>query len=170
MPESSEKSLLTQEIRATIGYESEPIVASPVSSEEIRRYSYAIDDLNPLYLDPSYAAQTHWGGVIAPPDFFQIYRFEDHPLNELAEDGTPPIRLGVPRLPSATRRVVFAGADLSFFQPIRPGDVITRQSKVLDVYERLGRLGPMLFWITETAYTNQRAEAVATSRDITILR
>ena len=34
MPESSEKSLLTQEIRATIGYESEPIVAS---SCELRR-------------------------------------------------------------------------------------------------------------------------------------
>jgi hypothetical protein len=47
-----------------------------------------------------------------------------------------------------------------YFEPIRPGDVITCSASLADAYEKDGRLGTMLFLIDETRWTNQRDELV----------
>ena len=42
------------------------------TEDSIRQYAvYACGDDNPLFTDPSYAAETRWGGVIAPPAYVQ---------------------------------------------------------------------------------------------------
>ena len=43
------------------------------------------------------------------------------------------------------------GSDWEYFQPIRPGDRITVQSKLVDLREAEGRLGPMVFITIETS-------------------
>src|SRR5882757_9765395 len=37
------------------------------SGDSIRHWSLANGDDNPLYIDPTYAATTRWGGPVAPP-------------------------------------------------------------------------------------------------------
>jgi len=37
------------------------------SYEAIRNFANGIGDINPLYRDPDYAAQTRYGALIAPP-------------------------------------------------------------------------------------------------------
>ena len=37
--------------------------------DAIRHFAHGIGDLNPLWQDADYAAQTRWGGLIAPPCF-----------------------------------------------------------------------------------------------------
>jgi hydroxyacyl-ACP dehydratase HTD2-like protein with hotdog domain len=40
--------------------------------------------------------------------------------------------------PLKARRKLFGGYQVEYFQEIRPGDVLTRQRKILDIYERSG--------------------------------
>src|SRR3972149_11907709 len=86
---TTEESLITPEARALIGRENEPVTGHPVTEHEIRRFCCAVDDLNPLYLDPNYAAKTKYGGIIAPPMFLSIPFARYWSLEELAEDGLP---------------------------------------------------------------------------------
>ena len=60
------------------------------------------------------------------------------------------------------------GSDWEYFQPIRPGDRITVQSKLVDLRESEGRLGPMVFITIETSYTNQFGELCVTQRSTAI--
>ena len=51
---------------------------------------------------------------------------------------------------------------------MRPGDVIRSVTSLAEYRERAGRLGLMLFTITENRWTNQRGELVKTSRNTLI--
>ena len=60
------------------------------------------------------------------------------------------------------------GSDWEYFVPIRPGDRITVQTKIADLRESAGRLGPMVFITTETTYTNQFGQVCAIQRSTAI--
>jgi len=44
---------------------------------------------------------------------------------------------------------------------MRLGDTISSRTRFVDVFEREGRVGKMLFLVYETTYTNQHGESVA---------
>jgi acyl dehydratase len=166
---SSEDSLITAEARAAIGRESEPLTGYPVSDHEIRRFCYAVDDLNPLYTDPDYAAKTEYGGIVAPPLFLTIPFARDVPRSRLNPDGIP--RLSSTVIPPLKAdRLMWGGLEIEFFQVVRPDDVLTQRTKLVDIYEKQGRSGPLAFTITETSYTNQRGELVALECNTIIAR
>jgi hypothetical protein len=52
------------------------------------------------------------------------------------------------------------GQRSAYFAPISPGDVITVEARLIDAYEKAGKLGTMLFLIDESRWTNQRGELV----------
>ena len=163
------ESLITDEARAMIGTESEPVTGYPVTEHEIRRYAYAVDDLNPLWTDSDYASKSKNGGIVAPPLYYNMSFATDRPLSDLREDGIPQrIGRGISP-PLRATRVMAGGTDVEFFLPIRPGDVLTSKSRLEDIYEREGRSGRLAFTVTSTTYTNQRGEVVCvvTSTGIT---
>ncbi len=51
---------------------------------------------------------------------------------------------------------------------MRPGDVIRSSTKLVDVYEKTGRLGVMMFVVNETTWTNQRGEQIKVDRKVSI--
>jgi hydroxyacyl-ACP dehydratase HTD2-like protein with hotdog domain len=53
------------------------------------------------------------------------------------------------------------GKEVEFFKQMRPGDTITRIGKMVDIYEKEGRSGPLVFTVFENRYTNQDGELVA---------
>ena len=55
-------------------------------------------------------------------------------------------------------------------RPITPGETFLCRSKIVDVYEKTGRSGPMAFVVRETAITDRANEIVATMRSITVIR
>jgi hypothetical protein len=65
---------------------------------------------------------------------------------------------------SRLRRIFNAGNEIEYYQPINVGDVIAHTGKLVDVYEKEGKIGKMLFWIIEVTYRNQKAEIVAKGR------
>ena len=53
-----------------------------------------------------------------------------------------------------------AGNEAEYHAPIRPGDVISGTSTIVDVQEKQGRSGDLIFLVGESRLTNQRAELV----------
>ena len=164
------ESLITDEARAMIGTESEPVTGYPVTEHEIRRYAYAVDDLNPLWTDPEYARSTRQSGIVAPPLFYSIPFGIDRPLAELREDGVAKGWQGRLMPPLRATRAMAGGTEVEFFRHIRPGDILTFRSRLADVYEREGRSGRLAFVISETTYTNQRDEVVCVVKTTQIVR
>ena len=66
------------------------------------------------------------------------------------------------------KRRLDGGGEWEFYKPIKLGDGITVTSKIVDYTEREGRMGNMLFAITEITWKNQDGEVVAKSKGTSI--
>ncbi len=136
-----------EDIKPYVGKESEPRVYE-VEKGMIRKFAEAIGDPNPLYYDEEYAKNTRHGGIVAPPTF--VAYFKAGPMPEV--DGLP----WSPKL--------HGDDEIEFYRPIRPGHVITARARVVDVFEKQGSRGRMVFRVQETTLTDQRGERVAKYR------
>jgi acyl dehydratase len=119
----------------------------------IRRFAEAIGDPNPVYNSESEARHSHFGGMIAPPTFCRSL-----------SAAIPDVKLDM----GESFRGLDGGSDWEYFEPIRPGDRITVQTKIADLRESAGRLGAMVFITTETSYTNQFGTVCAIQRSTAI--
>jgi len=137
--------IVTDEIRKLIGTESEPRVAE-VERGAIRRFAEAIGDSNPLFNDEAAARRSRYGGMIAPPTFCRS------------------LGGGFFNVPLPLARALDGGSEWEYSEPIRPGDRITVISKLADIREAAGRMGTMVFIVTETRYTNQFGQLCAIQR------
>jgi len=175
-----EQSCITPDIKALIGIEGEPQVCwEPVERSEVRRFAQAVMDDDPIFWNDAHVHNTRYRGVVAPPLFplFAHRRLPGatDPLNVLASDpdfdgfeglmvtGLPPVDL--PALP----RLLNGGNEVEFYQFAKVGDRITARSKYLDIYEKTGRSGTMVFIVIETRYTTQYDELLMISR-VTLIR
>ena len=82
----TQQSLITDEIRSWIGKETPPWTIE-VTTLDVKRFSVATDDLNPLYLDEDKASRSRYGGLIAPPLFYMAPLTNPVPESELRADG-----------------------------------------------------------------------------------
>jgi hydroxyacyl-ACP dehydratase HTD2-like protein with hotdog domain len=62
------------------------------------------------------------------------------------------------------------GSEWTFHRPVRVGDHLTEVAKILDMSEKPGRTGQLLFITRETTQTNQKGELLQTIRAISIFR
>lgn len=150
---STPSSFLTEEQRQqAIGREGPPVTME-VEKGAIIKFAEAIGDDNPLFNDEAAARQTRHGGLIAPPTFLRS------------------LRVGLPELPFEIPfdRRLDGGSDWEYFQPVRPGDRIQAVARVIDLSERSGRIGLMIFMTAKITYQNQFDEIVATQTATTIL-
>ncbi|MCS6927440.1 MAG: MaoC family dehydratase N-terminal domain-containing protein [Candidatus Binatia bacterium] len=161
-------SLLTDEIRAWIGREAGPWTIE-VTPRDVKRFAVATDDLNPLYFDEEYARKSRYGGLLAPPLFYMAPLTDPVPESQLRPDGLP-YEGKFPIPPTPLPRLMDGGTEIEFFTPIRVGDTLTGRSKIVDIYQKDGRTGPLIFVVRETTYTNQRGEIVLVEKGTAILR
>jgi acyl dehydratase len=140
---------------AQLGQPTDPVVSLPVDANDIRRWAMAVyyPDAPPAGLfDLAAAESLPWRGLTAPRDFnpFAWVR-EFHPESYpwMRGMGTEPGERGLN-----------GGQRSWYFAPIRPGDTITCTATLVDAYEKDGKLGPMLFLIDDSRWTNQRGELV----------
>lgn len=163
-----EESLISEEVKAWVGKEV-TIHTGEITKTDIQRYALTVDDYNPLYLDEDYAKSSRYGTLIAPPNFLSAVRvWQAGPSNlELNKDGTPKRQL-LP--PFKALRKMGGGQELEFYQPVRPGDSFTVTQKLIDVYEKEGKKGKLVFAIIESTYTNQLGRLTHRCRDTIIIR
>jgi acyl dehydratase len=143
---------VTEEAKKQIGKSGEARTIE-VERGAIRRFAEAIGDSNPLFNAESEARHSPFGGMIAPPTF-----------GRSLSAAIPDVKLDM----GESFRGLDGGSDWEYFEPIRPGDRITVQTKIADLRESAGRLGPMVFITTETSYTNQFGQVCALQRSTAI--
>jgi len=142
--------LLTDGQLSWIG-RADPPVTETVTRREIRKYSLASQQLLPKYLN----------GDEAPPMFHSHYFDRLVTLDELEPDGHLPEPL-CPPMP--LHRVMAGGREIEYFKPIRPGDVLTGVRSLVDIYEKEGKSGQLIFIVIEVRVTNQQGEPVVVER------
>jgi hypothetical protein len=165
---------ISAEMRGAIGREMGRRVSYPVSESDIRRWALAVyypERPPEEYLDAGVAAKTRHHGIVAPQEFnpFAWLAAEERgPDVDVA--GHDPDRteliLGVPG--PGLKFQLNGGLEVEYGAPMRPGDVITSVSRLAEYRERPGRLGLMLFSVTEDTWTNQDGETVKRTRNTLI--
>lgn len=143
--------------KLVIGKEYPPYTVT-VERGRIKDFARAIGDTNPFHLDDRVGAASEWGDVIAPPTFLTTFRDEN-------DTGTMLRDLGVD-----IGRVLHGEQEFEIHRPIKPGETFLCRSRVLDIYEKSGKTGPMAFVVREMTATDRTNEIVATARHITVIR
>ena len=129
------------------------------------------------YWDEEWAKTSRYGGAVAPPAFpplaFRRTPDEPDPLDRMGEAGfdgntrnfrgLPPVKVSLPRLMNG-------GYEYEFFRYARVGERIYRSSTYLDIYQRNGRTGPMVFVIVSDLYTTDGEVPLVNMTTTTILR
>ena len=138
--------LLTPEIKRWIGH-SEPPVTSEVSRREIQKYAIATEQVREEYLS----------GEEAPPMFvFGLFRAMV-PIDDLGPDGIAPPS-GLPELP--LKRIMAGGTKMNIHRPIRGGETLVGTRVLVDIFEKEGRQGPLIFMVNELRVTTEDGEPV----------
>jgi acyl dehydratase len=122
-----------------------PAFAEPISAHDIRRWAlYSMGDDNPLWTDEDYARRTRWGALIAPPTF--LYSID----STIVAPGLRGIQW------------IYGGTRWEFHHPVRVGDTITAEARLINMEEKRGdRARHLVVQTGEVLYSNQRDELVA---------
>lgn len=129
------------------------------SADAIYHLAYAIGDLNPLFVDPDYAAKSRWGRLVAPPIIVQSM----DTLRAVGHSGLPE---GLPGVHS-----IWTGCHYEWERPVLAGDRIRHECYLKDVVERDSTFGAgrSLAQTYEAKYWNQHDEYVGL-RQVTYYR
>lgn len=121
-----------------------PAVDAIVEAGHLKRFTEAIGDSNPRWLSE------------APPTFLVALVPEaEAQLLEAEEYGTTWLN---------------GGTRFEFLEPIEAGARLTASGRIVDVYQKTGSTGPLLFIIFETGYANTDGQTVARLRATLIRR
>ncbi len=147
-------------------------ITFPIEATHILMFARAIGDDNPVYHDADKAKHTELGGVIAPPTFaaaaaqFNPDGMRPRPGEKWFGSGKEPTGIeGKP--PSAGR--LNAEQHFEYVRPLRPGDVLTAETRPGTTWERVSkRAGKLLFSDRITEYRDQNGELVVSVRSVSV--
>ena len=99
-----------------------------------------------------------------PPLWHWLFFLDRHRASELGPDGHA--RRGGLLPPVPLPRRMWAGSRLEFHHPLRLGDQIRRETRVIDIKEKSGRSGPLVFVVVRHEISNSDGLAVSEEHDI----
>jgi 3-methylfumaryl-CoA hydratase len=99
-----------------------------------------------------------------PPLWHWLYFLPIHRASELGQDGHAARGGFLPPVPLPRR--MFAGGRYRFERPLRIGETIRRQSRVMDVTLKNGRTGPLVFVVVRHDISNDDGLAVVEEHEI----
>ena len=162
IPEGSPNTLITPELRDSLDVWSTPVTSHLVERSDIRRWAIAVywPEVPPrIFWDEEYAKTTRWNGIIAPREFnpfaWPAIRSTDRPA--------------LPAKGIVGQRRMNGGQKETYGCPIRPSDVIAASSALVQMEEKIGKLGLTLYKSVETRWSNQEGEFVRSRVSIYII-
>lgn len=125
-----------------------------VTRDNILNFADAIGDNNPLWTDEEYARKSRFGEVTAPPTF--LYNINH---------GSRPSNVGTVDRPVHNLSLLYSGAEMEFFMPLRLGDRFTVSGKPTGATRKPGKaVGSLLFVTGEASFMNGDGELAGTIR------
>ena len=126
-----------------------------VTADDIRVFAEAVNDLNPLYLDPEAARQAGYPNVIAPPTYCLHLRG-----NRIVPE--------VPLAPGLAS--LYAGQEFEFHDELYAGQTYTVTARLAEVYEKTGRSGPLGVIVREMLVKDDGGSTVMILRERQMVR
>lgn len=168
MPDDSEREeQALAAMRALIGTPiGAPSVApDPVNQPMIRHWATAMEDHNPVYTDPAFAAASRFGGIVAPPLMLQTWTMATPKLSGIAERGGSPVegaRNPLTPLDEAGFIATLAtNSEFEIVRYLRLGEVLTSTMVIESVSDRKQtRIGPGFFITWVTTYRDEQGAVV----------
>lgn len=147
-------------------------ITFPIEATHIMMFARSIGDENAIYHDAAQAAATEVGGIVAPPTFTAA-------VAQFNPDGSRPRPgerwFGSGKTPSGIEGKAPSAGGLNaeqhfeYFRPIRPGDVLTAETRPGKTWERESkRAGKLSFSDRITEFRDQSGELVATVRSVSV--
>jgi hypothetical protein len=141
----------------------------PVNQAMIRHWAIAMDDKNPVYVDPAFAEQSRFGGIVSPPCMLQTWTMPAPKLEGIAERGGVPIEMG--ENPSSFiekagfTSIVATNSEFEIERYPRLGDVISATQTFEEISdEKKTSLGTGHFITWVSTYTDQEGEVLGRQR------
>jgi len=171
---------ITPEVEAIIGAQSDWTEAChPVQESEVRRFFQATMDFHPRYWSKEWAANSRYGSPVAPPAFV-VHQFrrppEDtaDPLDSMEDpdfDGVSRrLRPGLPQVPVPLSGILNGGYEYEFYSYPQVGERVVVRSRYLDIYQRDGRSGTLVFVVVEDEYATTDGRPLLRSINANIMR
>lgn len=108
-------------------------------------------------------------GTLLPPLWHWLYFLPIYPQSEIGEDGHAKRGGFLPPVPLPRR--MWAGSDFTFHQPLLVGDALRRVSTIVDVKEKSGRTGDLIFVkVKHELYRNGSADVALTEHHNIVYR
>jgi uncharacterized protein len=154
------------------GGSGKPSVApDPVNQPMIRHWCHALNDMNPVYLDPDFAAKSRFGGIVSPPVMLQTWIMPSPKIEGIAERGGVPMEMDKSKNPAAFieeagfTSIVATNSEFEIERYPRLGDVISATQVFEDISdEKKTSLGTGHFVTWVSTYTNQDGEVLGRQR------
>ncbi len=135
------------------------IAPDPINQPMIRHWAAAFEDWNPVYTDAEAAAQSRFGGIVAPPLMLQTWTMATPLITGIAERGGSPTDVSRAAVLNLLDEAGFVGtlASNSEFEIVRYlhlGEMLTATTVLESVSdEKQTRLGAGHFVTWITTYT-----------------
>ena len=127
-------------------------ITFPVEAGHIMLFARAVGDTNPVYHDADAAKKSEVGGIIAPPTLLRTFLYEPKAASEALDV-------------KDWSYIVHGEQELEYFAPVRAGDVLTAQDRIVSITEKESRrAGRLQIAVIETTFHNQRGEKVQVAR------
>jgi acyl dehydratase len=145
------------------------LAPDPVNQPMIRHWAYALEDMNPVYLDPEFAAKSRFGGIVSPPVMLQSWTMPPPKISGIAERGGVPIEVRENPMAFIDQAgftgTVATNSEFEIERYPRLGDVLSSTTVIESVSDEkktaLGR-GHFVTWVT--TYVDQHGEVLGRQR------
>lgn len=154
-------------LRATIGRPigKTSVAPDPVNQPMIRHWVAAMEDHNPVYTDPEFAASSRFGGIVAPPMMLQTWTMATPQITGIAERGGAPVEFTDNPLTGLDEvgfiATLATNSEFEVVRYLRLGDVLESTMEIESVSDRKQtRVGPGYFITWVTTYRDAQGAVV----------
>jgi uncharacterized protein len=161
---------LSPQLQAFIGQLAEPPITmrDPIDRSAIRRYSDALGDTNPAYIDHDYAARSARRGVIAPTAMLDAWTMPHYDPDRPVAGDHMPVLAELANMGYTC--AVAIEIEQEYVRELRLGDVVTQRKFVESISpEKSTGLGTGRFVCIRSEFCDQNAGLVGVMR-MTLLK
>jgi acyl dehydratase len=164
------KDELRERLQALVGTPTDGVgkrsqAPDPVNAAMIRHWAYALDDMNPAYLDPEFAESSRYGGLVSPPVMLQSWTMPPPKLAGIHERGGVPIEIKTNPLQflsdAGYTGIIATNSEFEIERYPRVGDQITAETVFDSISdEKKTAMGNGFFVTWVTTYRDQNDEVI----------
>ena len=128
-----------------------------IEKKRLQSFAEATGQTNPIYYDENIAIEKGHPSILAPPTFLTIIGYEyEKPYQYILD-------LGID-----LKKMLHAGQNYKYYQPIYAGDSITMENQIVNIFEK--KNGRMQFVEFQSIYTNQIEILVAVASSTIVIK